>query len=154
MGAISKPGVAAIKRSRLPDLPMAIAAIDVGSNAIRLVLGEIDQHGGVQVLKKIREPVRLGADVFSSGEISPKTADRALRSFRKFEACLKSNGVRHVRAVATSALRETKNRGEFVRLVQKTTGIRIEVIDGLEEGRLIISRKRSFMPLGATRSFR
>lgn len=125
------------KRARTPELPLAIAAIDIGSNAIRLVLGEIDKHQNLQVLKKIREPVRLGEDVFATGEISAKTTAKALQSFRKFKTYLQSNGVQHIRAVATSALRETRNRDEFVRLVQKETGIRIEVIDGLEEGRLI-----------------
>ena len=71
----------------------ALAAIDVGSNAIRLVIGELDRYGEVHVVKKVREPVRLGKDVFASGEISAKTRERAVESFVKFKEMMKEHGV-------------------------------------------------------------
>lgn len=116
-----------------------LAAVDIGSNAIRLVIGQIDDHGDISVLKKFREPVRLGEDVFSKGEISEKTSEKALAAFIRFRNRIKEGQIKHVRAVATSALREAKNRDEFIASVKKASGLSIEVIDGLEEGRLIYS---------------
>jgi exopolyphosphatase/guanosine-5'-triphosphate,3'-diphosphate pyrophosphatase len=116
-----------------------MAAIDIGSNAIRLLIGERDQHGDIHIVKKMREPVRLGKDVFAEGIISPKTREKAIEVFVRFSEILKSHRVTKVRAVATSALREAKDRDSFVQEVKKASGIRIDVIDGIEEGRLIYS---------------
>jgi exopolyphosphatase/guanosine-5'-triphosphate,3'-diphosphate pyrophosphatase len=116
-----------------------LAAIDIGSNAIRLVIGERDSYGDIRILKKIREPVRLGADVFANGGLSPKTQEKAIAAFIKFRDILRSYGVERSRAVATSALREAKNRDEFVKDVFQASGIRVDVIDGIEEGKLIFS---------------
>lgn len=117
-----------------------LAAIDVGSNAIRLVIGGLDEHGDISVLKKIREPVRLGQDVFGpEGAISQKTQEKAIAAFVKFREHLKAGDVKHVKAVATSALREAKNRDEFVKQVKAASGIQIDVIDGIEEGKLIFA---------------
>ena len=124
----------------LKDCSMdAIAAIDIGSNAIRMVIGALDDHGDIRILKKIREPVRLGKDVFSSGIISVKTREKAFIAFLKFQSLLKVHNVRHLKAVATSALREARDRDAFVAEVKKISGIEIDVIDGIEEGRLIFS---------------
>jgi exopolyphosphatase/guanosine-5'-triphosphate,3'-diphosphate pyrophosphatase len=116
-----------------------LAAVDIGSNAIRLVIGQIDQHGDITVLKKYREPVRLGKDVFASGEISEKTRLKAIAAFMRFRDHIKDGQIKYVKAVATSALREAKNRDLFVSQVKEASGISIEVIDGIEEGRLIYS---------------
>lgn len=123
----------------LQSIMEMIAAIDIGSNAIRLVIGEMDRHGDIRILKKVREPVRLGKDVFAAGTISPKTREKAVESFTKFKELLKSHGVHHSKAIATSALREARDRDSFVKLVNDACGIQIEVIDGIEEGRLIFS---------------
>ncbi|HVK61410.1 MAG TPA: hypothetical protein VM432_07665 [Bdellovibrionales bacterium] len=116
-----------------------LAAIDIGSNAIRLVLGTMDDYGDIRIIKKIREAVRLGKDVFADGEISPKTREKAVHAFAKFRDILKEHDVKHSKAIATSALREARDRDSFVQEVRKATGIKIEVIDGVEEGRLIFS---------------
>lgn len=116
-----------------------LGAIDIGSNAIRLVIGEIDDHGDIRVLKKMREPVRLGADVFASGKIASKTREKAIETFCKFRDLLKTHGVERSRAIATSALREAQDRESFIQDVFKASGIQIRVIDGIEEGRLIFS---------------
>ena len=116
-----------------------LAAIDVGSNAIRLVIGELDRHGDIRILKKVREPVRLGKDVFAGGEISAKTREKALESFKKFRELMREHGVDRAKAVATSALREARDRESFIQEIKRSTGINIEIIDGLEEGRLIFS---------------
>lgn len=116
-----------------------LAAVDIGSNAIRLVIGQIDDHGDISVLKKFREPIRLGQDVFASGEISEKTLEKALAAFVRFRNRIKEGQIKHVKAVATSALREAKNRDQFIADVKTASGITIDVIDGIEEGRLIYS---------------
>ena len=116
-----------------------LAAIDIGSNAIRLVIGEADNHGDIKIIKKVREPVRLGKDVFSSGNISLKTQTQAIASFLKFRELLRVHGVTAVRAVGTSALREAQNREAFIQEIARSSGLSIDVIDGIEEGRLIFS---------------
>jgi exopolyphosphatase/guanosine-5'-triphosphate,3'-diphosphate pyrophosphatase len=116
-----------------------LGAIDIGSNAIRLVIGERDSHGDIKVIKKSREPVRLGKDVFSTGTISEETRNKAIEAFMRFREALKAHGVSNARAIATSALREAKDRDSFIQDIKKASGIKIEVIDGMEEGRLIFS---------------
>lgn len=116
-----------------------IAAIDIGSNAIRLAIGALDPHGDIKILKKIREPVRLGEDVFRDGVISAKNQTRALQTFKRFRNLIKINEVQKFRTVATSAVREAQNAAEFVKTVFDTTGIRIDVIDGDQEASLIHS---------------
>jgi len=113
-----------------------IAAIDIGSNAIRMVLAEFSPRG-LLLLKKYRIPIRLGADVFEKGRISGKNLRAAARAFRKFREISDKSQVMRIRAVGTSALREAKNRGAFLELIRRKSGIRIEVIDGVEEARLI-----------------
>src|ERR1700709_427287 len=106
-----------------------LAAIDIGSNAMRLVIGSVDDHGDIKSVKKIREPVRLGQDVFASGEISKKTIARAIESLSKFRDIMQRFEVKRVRAVATSALREATNRDAFVKEVAKSVGLSIDIID-------------------------
>lgn len=113
-----------------------ISAIDIGSNAMRMIVGEVhDQQ--LFIVKKWRAPVRLGKDVFKSGVISPQTIEKATDSFKQFAKINKRYGVRECRVVATSAVREASNRDQFTSLVLKKSGFRIEVIDGIEEARLI-----------------
>jgi len=112
-----------------------ISAIDIGSNAIRMMVVEVNTP--FRIIKKFRAPVRLGHDAFTTGLISPHNFDLALSTFEQFSKTNQEYGVSKVRAVATSACREAKNSQAFVAEVQKQCGIKIEVIDGIEEGRLI-----------------
>ncbi len=114
-----------------------IAAIDIGSNAIRLVIGNLDAHGEVHITKKFREPVRLGQDVFASGVLSKKTIALGIECFSHFRRIIDQNNVTHMRAIGTSALREAKNREEFIAAIFEHTSIKITCIDGAEEARLI-----------------
>lgn len=113
-----------------------LAAIDIGSNAIRMVIAEFSPQGLVP-LRKYRIPIRLGADVFEKGKISGKNLRAAARAFEKFRDVARKSRVTRVRAVGTSALRESKNGRAFVELVRRKSGIKVEVIDGVEEARLI-----------------
>lgn len=116
-----------------------LAAIDVGSNAIRLVIGEVGKNGEIKVLKKFREGVRLGKDTFSDGTISKKSIERTVETFIKFRRFIKEHDARQVRAVGTSALREARNRDTLISEVLKISGLQLQVIDGFEEGQLIFS---------------
>ncbi len=114
-----------------------IAAIDVGSNAVRLAIGEIKSDGRLESKKNIRAPVRLGRDVFDTGEVQEKAQKKLLKALYKFEKFLKKYNVRYVRAVATSAMREAKNSRDILKKVEEKIGIRLSVISGEEEAKLI-----------------
>ena len=121
-----------------------LAAIDAGSNAMRLVIGRAGRNGGVEVVKNSREAVRLGKDVFAGGRMSRKLMKAATQAFRRFQDAIDEWGVEHTVAVGTSALREADNRDELLDRVHRKTGIEVNVIGGLEEARLVhlaVSRK-------------
>lgn len=116
------------------------SAIDIGSNALRIIVAEWSPEKNahqLEILKKWRAPVRLGQDVFQSENISEETLDKAIKAFHKFKKINEKYNVQHCRAIATSALREAKNKAHFIDTIFKTTGFKIDLIDGLEEGRLI-----------------
>lgn len=115
----------------------AVAAIDVGSNAIRMAIGSVNSSNELLVTEDYREAVRLGDDVFKSGFISDEVARRAEAAFSRFKNIIKAQGVKKVRAVGTSALREARNRDGFLKRISENTGIRVSVISGEEEARLI-----------------
>jgi len=114
-----------------------IAAIDVGSNAMRMVVGRIVYDGKVEAVENLRLPVRLGQDAFTTGIISEQTAQRTLDAFTRFRRVADHHKVDKIRAVATSAMREASNGGPLADYIAQRTGIEIETISGEEEARLI-----------------
>lgn len=114
-----------------------IASIDVGSNAMRIAVGRVDDHGKVNVIDNVRLPVRLGQDAFVSGVIGEETISRTVEAFNQFHKVIRDYGVSRVRAVATSAMREASNRDILIERVAQSTKIDIDVISGEEESRLI-----------------
>jgi len=103
-------------------------------------VGEILSDEGskqFKILKKYRSSVRLGKDVFNEGHISDKTLREASRAFEEFAEINREFKVKKTRAVATSAVREAKNKSKFVSEIYKSSGIDLEIIDGLEEASLI-----------------
>jgi exopolyphosphatase/guanosine-5'-triphosphate,3'-diphosphate pyrophosphatase len=114
-----------------------IAAIDVGTNAIRLVIANVAADGSYQPVFNVRSPVRLGQDVFTKGVISAHTVDKMVETFNEFKEKLNAHAATDVKAVGTSALREATNRDAVLRAVQKGTGIEISIIGGEEEARLV-----------------
>ena len=114
-----------------------IAAVDAGSNGIRLAIARLNGDGTPREIENVREAVRLGGDAFDLGYLREPTIDAAIAAFERFAARIKHHGVRHVRAVATSAAREASNTRILTSRVRKETGIRLEVIDGLEEAQLV-----------------
>ena len=113
-----------------------LAAIDVGTNAVRLELARQLANGALEILHQERDPVRPGEGVFKTGVIPPSVADRLLSTLRRYGALCRRYHAQ-VRAVATSALREAKNKDEIVRRAREEAGLRLEVISGVEEARLI-----------------
>jgi exopolyphosphatase/guanosine-5'-triphosphate,3'-diphosphate pyrophosphatase len=104
---------------------------------MRLVIGSITPDHRIELLENIREPVRLGKDVFAGGTISEETTERAIEAFQKFRRLIDKYGVEHLKAVATSATREALNSDIFIDRIAQTTGIEIVAIGGEEEARLI-----------------
>ena len=114
------------------------AAIDIGSNSCRLKIARVVQHR-LKVLHEDREVTRLGASVFESGLISPQAMADTLAALKRFYRAVQQYGADQVRAVATSAMRDARNARAFLAWVRDETGWEVEIISGLEEGRLIHS---------------
>ena len=117
------------------------AAIDIGSNAVRLLISSIiEQKGQLIKFKKtslVRVPIRLGADVFITGNISKENKKRMLDTMMAFKLLMKSHKVIRYKACATSAMREADNGMEVVGLISKHAQIDIDIIDGEEEAAII-----------------
>lgn len=117
------------------------AAIDIGSNAVRLLIKSIDreavQEKKIKKVMMLRVPLRLGFDVFSIGELSEKKADKLRRLMKAFRQLMRIYDVDDYRACATSAMRDARNGRTIIKKIEKDTGIRIEIIDGQEEARMI-----------------
>jgi len=117
------------------------AAIDIGSNAVRLLISNIiEQKGKPTRFKKnslVRVPIRLGADVFLNGEISEGNKKRMLDTMTAFRLLMKSHKVVNYKACATSAMREANNGKEISKLISKQAKINIDIIDGEEEAAII-----------------
>src|SRR5271170_1148295 len=114
------------------------AAIDIGSNSCRLKIARVVQHR-LKVLHEDREVTRLGASVFESGLISPQAMADTLAALKRFYRAVQQHGADQVRAVATSAMRDARNARAFLAWIRDETGWDVEIISGLEEGRLIYS---------------
>lgn len=119
---------------------MKIAAIDIGSNAARLLINEVkinNRKPEFIKLNLLRIPLRLGMDVFTIGKIGPEREKMVIDSMKIFSDLMKIYKVDHYRACATSAMRDAANGNEIIDLVKNTSGIDIEIISGDEEATLI-----------------
>ena len=120
---------------------MKIAAIDIGSNAARLLITEVVDNGNgkpqFNKLNLIRVPLRLGFDVFELGEISKPRRHMILETMKSYAHLMKAYEVQHFRACATSAMRDARNSLDIIRKVKLETGIEIEIISGDKEASMI-----------------
>ena len=119
---------------------MKYGAIDIGTNAARLLIGEVKKEAGYSYVKKLsytRIPLRLGEEVFENGIISPKKAEKFIKTIESFRLIAEVFEVKKLRACATSAMREAKNGFEVRDLIKEKTGVEIEIISGDEEAELI-----------------
>lgn len=121
---------------------MKFGAIDIGTNAARLLIGEVEEQEADHFVKKIsyvRVPLRLGIDVFGKGKISSSKVDEFVKSIKAFKLLSEVFNVTELRACATSAMREAENGKEIKKRIKKETGVNIEIIEGSEEAKLILS---------------
>ncbi len=125
------------------------AAVDIGSNSVRLSIARL-ASGRFHVLHQDREVTRLGEGVFTSGSLDPQAIAQTIKVLKRFHRAVQGHSADEIRVVATSALRDARNTRVFMEWVRSATGWRVEVISGLEEGRLIhlgvISKARVTVP--------
>lgn len=120
---------------------MRLAAIDIGSNAARLLITEVveDDRGNVEFNKMnlVRVPLRLGFDVFEKGEISKAKMGMILQTMKAYRHLMNVYGVQHIKACATSAMRDARNSADVIRKIKMETDIDLQIISGDEEASFI-----------------
>ena len=121
--------------------PVTLAAIDIGSNGARLLIKRFDESAlefeRIRKVMFIRVPLRLGKDVFTLGKISKERQEMMMRMMKGFRQFMLMHGVTEYRACATSAMRDAENGKKVMRKIEQETGIRLEIIPGAEEARLL-----------------
>jgi exopolyphosphatase/guanosine-5'-triphosphate,3'-diphosphate pyrophosphatase len=130
---------------------MRIAALDVGSNSFHLIVADVETGGRIHVLDRAKEMVRLGDSTLHKGVIPPEVFRRGLDALRTLRRIADRHKVDALVAVATSAVREAQNGGEFVRAARDEAGIDVRVIRGDEEARLIYLGARGSLDMGKRR---
>jgi exopolyphosphatase / guanosine-5'-triphosphate,3'-diphosphate pyrophosphatase len=123
-----------------------LAAIDVGTNTIKLLVASVDDEGSLEVLSREKALVRLGTDTLSTGKLSAEAIEAAASAVEQFLRSVKAQGAELVRAVATCAVREADNSARFIEEIRRRTGVSVDVISGEEEARLINLAVRSEFP--------
>jgi exopolyphosphatase/guanosine-5'-triphosphate,3'-diphosphate pyrophosphatase len=133
--------------SQSPEAPPAkiVAAIDIGSNLLRMVIAEVLPDGQIEVIERLQRAVRLGQDTFRRGRLGAQSMRAAVDVLKDFSKLLKLYHVEKVRAVATSAVREAGNADTFLDRVFMACGLHVEVIDTTEESRLTVSAVRPLL---------
>ncbi|HVC43575.1 MAG TPA: Ppx/GppA phosphatase family protein [Candidatus Binataceae bacterium] len=126
---------------------MRLAAIDVGSNSVHMLIADVSRDGHIEVVDRVKEMVRLGRKSFTTGRLTEESMDLAVRALMNFRHLLQVRRVHRMRAVATSAVREASNRTAFIQRIRKETGLAVEVISGNEEARLIFQAARHALGL-------
>jgi exopolyphosphatase/guanosine-5'-triphosphate,3'-diphosphate pyrophosphatase len=127
------------------DQELRLAAIDVGSNSLHMVIAQIDADGGATNLWRMKEMVGLGRNSFPSHPLSAEAMDRALMTLHRFGQTALRRGCEKVVAVATSAVREAENGGDFIERARLEAGVNVRVVSAREEARLIYIGVRHVM---------
>jgi exopolyphosphatase/guanosine-5'-triphosphate,3'-diphosphate pyrophosphatase len=119
-----------------PDMACRLAAIDIGSNSVRLFVAEALRGAAYRILDEEREPTRLGRSVSSEGRLDEESMNRTVAALRTFKEIATGYQVSALRTIATCAVRESRNGPEFCRRVREEVGLEVEVISGEREARL------------------
>src|SRR5688572_9026363 len=135
-----------------PD-ELRVAAIDVGSNSIHMVVAQVDSSGGISILWRVREMVGLGRISFPSKRLTKLAMDRATMTLRRFMVEAQRWHCEDVVAVATSAVREAENGGEFIERARAQLGVHVRVVSARDEARLIYLGVRHARDLRAGPNF-
>ena len=119
------------------------AAIDIGSNGVRLLISNVivfkKRETQFKKSSLVRVPIRLGEDVFTSGKISGINKNRMCDTMQAFQLLMKVYGVEKYKACATSAMREAENNQEIIKFIYEKSGVKIDIIDGKTEAEIISS---------------
>ena len=130
-----------MKRTAAPSnegaISRVIAAMDIGTNSIRLVVSRVEPDHELTVLTQQREMVRLGENEFETRRLSPAAIERGVLVCSRFADVARGFGAREISAFATSAVREAQNQDEFIERARRDAGLDVRVISGPEEARLI-----------------
>lgn len=132
-----------------------LAAIDIGSNAVRLLISNvIESNQQIQFFKNslVRVPIRLGEDSFTSRKISDRNINRLVKSMKSFRILMKVHDVKNYSAYATSALREAVNGNIIINRILEKTGVKVEIIDGEREAK-IISKTDVFQDIDVEKTY-
>lgn len=127
---------------------MRIAAIDIGSNSIHMVVADTAAQGSFAVVEREREVVQIGRGSFSDGRLQGDAIQRSVDVLARFVQLARRMQVDKIICTATAAVREARNGGEFLQMARRVAGITPRVIPGEEEGRLIYLAVRAALPLG------
>lgn len=130
---------------------MKLAAIDIGSNSIKLIVVDAAASDSFAVLAREKEVVRLGHETLTKGRLSPEAIERAITCIQRFKTAAEVRQSEEIVAVATASVREANNSSQFIKQVEKATGIRVDILSGVEEARLIgLAASRGCANRGAT----
>src|SRR5947208_7689801 len=130
-----------------PAPSLRLAAIDVGSNSIHMIVAQADADGGMTTLWRLKEPVGLGLMSFPSHRLSRHAMDAAISVLDRFTRAARQRGAEKIVAVATSAVREASNGGDLIERAWRELGLHLRVISARDEARLIYQAVRHAMPL-------
>ena len=116
---------------------MKLAAIDIGSNSIKLLIVDAISSDSFVVVGRAKESVRLGHETLHNRRLSDEAIERAAETIKRFRSQAESREAEKIFAVATASVRAADNAAEFIKKIEQQTGIHIEIIPGVEEARLI-----------------
>ena len=116
---------------------MKLAAIDIGSNSIKLAVADAVDSDSFAVLRREKDVIRLGHETLRKGRLSRSAIDRAIGCLQRYKAIAETNRAEAIVTVATASVREAHNAAQFVKEVERQTGLRVEILSGIEEARLI-----------------
>jgi exopolyphosphatase/guanosine-5'-triphosphate,3'-diphosphate pyrophosphatase len=136
----------------LPERRERLAAIDVGSNSVRLLVAEYGPHSGITVIDEVKEAPRLATGVAQTGRLDPTAMDRAVDALRRMVSVAERRGVTRTAAVATAAVREATNGDEFIRRVRADVGLDLRIIDAGTEAALSYRSVAHHFPLEGGRT--
>jgi exopolyphosphatase/guanosine-5'-triphosphate,3'-diphosphate pyrophosphatase len=130
------------------DFPLRVAAVDIGSNAIRFMAAEFLNSTSHIVLESERAPIRLGSGTFSNGRLAADETKAALQALARFLERIRILNIDHYRFIATSAVRESSNGRKFARRVHEQLGLNLEIVSGSEETQLVYRSLKALVRLG------
>ena len=129
-----------------------VAAIDIGSNSIRQIVADVSPEGAIQVVDEMKAAPRLATGLATTGELSETSIRSAIEAIDRMATLARQLGAERIDAVATSAVREAANASAFLATVQRTTGLRVRVLDGDEEARLSFRSAVAHFDMGVGRT--